>query len=143
MRKIDYIVIHCTATIAGRDFDSRAIANWWSSRGWNNPGYHYIIHLDGFIRPLLSHEGIANGIKGYNKQSIHISYIGGLDENCHPTDTRTPQQKESIHHLVNVLKRIYPSAEIIGHNDLANKFCPCFDAKKEYSHENRLEISNR
>ena len=58
--------------------------------------------------------------------------MGGLDKNGKPKDTRTPEQKEALLELLKNLKGKYPDATIHGHNEFANKDCPCFDAAEEY-----------
>ena len=53
--------------------------------------------------------------------------------NKNPKDTRTDAQKASLLKLLKELKSKYPKATIHGHREFANKACPSFDAKKEYS----------
>ena len=53
--------------------------------------------------------------------------------NKNPKDTRTNAQKASLIKLLKELKLKYPKATIHGHREFANKACPSFDAKKEYS----------
>jgi N-acetyl-anhydromuramyl-L-alanine amidase AmpD len=101
-----------------------------------------IIHLDGTfdylqelpLGPFITKTNIANGAKGYNKDSIHVCYVGGKDKKTgKPKDTRTPAQIKSLKILVKMLKERYDVSVVVGHNDLnPNKACPCFDAKKEY-----------
>lgn len=129
-RGIRYIVLHCTATPQSASID--AIIRYWREKlGWKSPGYHYIIKPSGEIVQLLSLEQVANGVKGFNSVSIHISYIGGVDENNHPIDNRTPGQIASQIQLLKQLKEKYPNARIRGHRDFpdVNKACPSFDVR--------------
>lgn len=87
---------------------------------------------DGYIVQLLDTEKAANGVKGINQVSIHVAYIGGVDDRLHPIDNRTNEQKHSLKVLLTVLKIDHAGAIICGHRDFAPKDCPCFDAKKEY-----------
>ena len=49
MRKINEIIIHCSATKEGKDFKAADIDRWHRERGFNKIGYHYVIDLDGTI----------------------------------------------------------------------------------------------
>lgn len=135
MRTIKYIAIHCTATPQSATIDS--IRNYWKNvLKWKQPGYHYIVKPDGSIVNLLDIDKISNGVKGYNHETINISYIGGIDEaSGNPKDTRTDAQKVAIKNLLIQLRAKFPHAIIQGHRDFPNvkKACPSFDAKKEYS----------
>lgn len=133
MRKIKYIVIHCTATTQKATI--QAIQNYWKyTLGWSAPGYHYIVTTKGNIQQLAPHNDVCNGVKGYNQHSIHISYIGGVDNKNKPVDNRTELQKQAILSKLKYLKSIYQDAVILGHRDFpgVTKACPSFDAKKEY-----------
>lgn len=133
MRTIKYLAVHCTAT--SQNTSISAIQSYWKNQlGWKMPGYHFIIKPDGEIVNLLPIEQISNGVKGFNSQTINISYIGGVDAKNVPLDTRTPQQKASLLKLLKELKQKFPIATIQGHRDFPNvyKACPSFDAKKEY-----------
>ena len=135
MRTIKYIAIHCTATPQSATIDS--IRNYWKNvLKWKQPGYHYIVKSDGSVVNLLDIDKISNGVKGYNHETINISYIGGIDEaSGNPKDTRTDAQKVAIKNLLIQLRAKFPHAIIQGHRDFPNvkKACPSFDAKKEYS----------
>ena len=133
MRKIDYIVIHCTATQPNAKKES--ILNYWRNvLKWKSVGYHRLIDANGIIHELAKYEDITNGVKGYNSNSIHFSYIGGIDANGKPKDTRTQKQKESLLYLIKQAKKQFPKAIIQGHKDFKGvvKACPSFDAKREY-----------
>ena len=77
-------------------------------------------------------------VKGENKGSIGICYIGGVESERGPNgkwiakDTRTPEQKESLLLLLKTLKKMHHEATIHGHNEFAAKACPCFNVEEEY-----------
>ncbi len=143
-----FIVIHCSANRADAQLTAEDIAAYHTrpkskgGLGWQRPGYHFIIDREGStycaVQPWEKRIGeplhnTANGAKGYNHCSIHICYIGGLDGNLRPADTRTPEQKEELRALVARLLRAYPTARVVGHRDLnPHKFCPCFEVGEEW-----------
>ncbi len=132
MRKINKIIIHCSATKEGVNISASTIDNWHKDRGWSGIGYHYVVSLNGNIeygRPI--HIQGAH-TKNYNKNSIGVCYIGGLDDFLNPKDTRTQEQKESLLDLIKTLKRLNPNATVHGHNEFSSKACPCYDVKEEY-----------
>lgn len=133
MRKIDEIIIHCSATAEGKDFNASDIDRWHKQRGFKKIGYHYVIKLDGTIEKGRGVEEIGAHCLNHNKNSIGICYIGGLaSDNKTPKDTRTAEQKKALWKLIVELMIKYPDATIHGHREFANKACPCFDAQKEY-----------
>lgn len=134
-RQIKYLVVHCSATPEGRNHTAKDIDAWHRQRGFDGIGYNYVIRLDGTIEEGRDVNKIPSHVKGYNKESIGICYIGGIDKNTlQPKDTRTSAQKEALKKLLVELKKLYPQAEILGHRDFPNvaKACPCFNAKIEY-----------
>ncbi|MBL7748765.1 MAG: N-acetylmuramoyl-L-alanine amidase [Chitinophagaceae bacterium] len=129
-RNIKYIVVHCTATPPEAKVEN--IVRYWKEQlGWKNPGYHYIIKRNGEIVSLLSEDLVSNGVKNYNQQSVHISYIGGIDKNNKPVDNRTPEQKKAMFNKLVALSEKYPEAQIKGHRDFPGviKACPSFDVR--------------
>ena len=154
MNKIDSIIIHCSATRAGQDLRAKDIDRMHRQRGFSQIGYNFVIDLDGTVengRPL-SIDGAHCNTKGfsgmsYNKHSIGICYIGGLDVNGHPADTRTEAQKNSLRDLVAKLCKEYDIIELLGHRDTSPdlngngdvepaeyiKACPCFDVRSEFN----------
>ena len=146
MRSIKYIAVHCTAGSQKQTVAS--LMQEFKRKGWNNPGYHYVVSADGQIHQLLDEDKVSNGVKGYNSVSINVAYIGGVDMNNKraPIDNRTEAQKKSLCAILNKLHKKYPKAIIQGHRDFSPdkngngivdpweriKSCPCFDATKEY-----------
>lgn len=146
MRKIKYIVIHCTAT--SQNITVEALKKDFRRRGWKAPGYHYVVSPNGVTSCLLPENKVANGVRGHNAESIHVAYIGGISmKTGKPVDNRTLEQKQALREWAKFLKEKYPAAEVVGHRDLSPdlngdgvispnewvKFCPCFDARKEYN----------
>jgi N-acetylmuramoyl-L-alanine amidase len=126
MRDIKYIILHCTAT--SQDTKVENIIKYWKERlGWKNPGYHFIIDVYGNVTQLQPISKPSNGVKGYNSNSINISYIGGKD-----IDDRSLMQVIAQESIVKTLHAIYPDAKILGHRDFPNvaKSCPRFDVKE-------------
>lgn len=152
-QNIDSLVIHCSATRAGQDVRAADIDKMHQERGFAMIGYNYVVDLDGTIevgRPLTRDGAHCNtaGLSGksYNKHSIGICYVGGLDRFGNPADTRTAAQKLALAELVYRLISEYPIVEVIGHRDASPdrnhdgkitpnewvKQCPCFDVKSEF-----------
>jgi N-acetylmuramoyl-L-alanine amidase len=135
MRTINNIVVHCTATPQTTTVAS--IQNHWRNvLRWRNPGYHIIVLPNGHLVRLAEDSAVTNGVANHNANSLHVSYIGGVDANNRATDNRTAQQRESLLAVITYWKRLYPSARILGHRDFSGvrKDCPSFDAITEYRH---------
>ena len=138
-RKINYLVVHCTAT--SQETSILQIKNYWRNvLKWRNNGYHFVIDKYGKIHNITPIDLVANGVKNFNKNSIHISYVGGIDKNGKSIDNRNFEQKQSLRYLLHDLQMKFPDAKILGHRDFPNvrKDCPCFDAKMEY--KNILDV---
>ena len=147
MRKIDLIVIHCSATRVDRTLTAFDLETLHRRRGFNGTGYHYYIRKDGttlLTRPI---ERIGAHAKGFNASSIGICYEGGLDCRGRPADTRTPAQRATLRQLVGQLQEKFPGCRVCGHRDLSPdlngngeiepeewiKQCPCFEVAKEFN----------
>jgi len=147
----DHLIVHASATEHGKDFDAADIDRWHRAKGWLGNGYHYVIKLDGTV------ESKANGARcrpvdkpgahvgncgpGWNRRSIGICLIGGLDpETREPTNNYIPEQFAALYELIGGLAAEFniPSENIMGHRDLIAqtdappKACPCFDVNTWY-----------
>ena len=142
MRRINLIILHCSATKITQDFPVESLEACHKARGFKTIGYHYYITKDGQMHLCRPEDMIGAHARRYNAHSIGICYEGGLDANGNPDDTRTPAQKHALITLLRSLKVDYPDAEILGHRDLpwVKKRCPCFDARSEYKHLQPLKL---
>ena len=134
-RKINEIIIHCTATPEGREVSLEELYNWHKARNFIDIGYHFVVHIDGTIESARPLHMIGAHCEGHNAHSIGISYVGGTrsDDPQKPKDTRTEAQRAQIWNLVYYLLRYFPSATIHGHNEYAAKACPCFNVRQEWN----------
>jgi len=131
MRKINKIIIHCSATPEGRNATVKEIDRWHRDRGFSQIGYHWVIYLDGTIHKGRDESLAGAHTVGHNADSIGVCYVGGVDKQMKPKDTRTPTQRIALKELIKNLQERYPGATIHGHNEFAAKACPSFDVRKE------------
>ena len=125
-RPIEKIILHCTATREGHDYTVDQVREWHvHDRNFADIGYHYLIRLDGTVEEGRPLDKIGAHCTGQNAHSIGIVYVGGLDADGNPKDTRTPSQRNAMRSLVDYLKRKY-NASVHGHYEFANKLCPSF-----------------
>ena len=135
MRKIDEIIIHCSATREGQDIDAETIRKWHKQRGWRDIGYHYIVRLDGEVELGRPIDEIGAHVKGHNKTTIGICYIGGVEQDGKtPKDTMTYEQEESVRDLITAIRLVCNEhLKISGHNEYASKACPSFIVQEKFS----------
>lgn len=141
---LEYLVIHCTATEEGVAVTDKVIRRWHTApvseggRGWRQVGYSKVIYLDGTVVTMVDYNDddvvdpweITNGVAGLNYKARHIVYVGGLNGKRKPKDTRTPAQHIALEAYVREAVQKWPNIRIAGHNQFANKACPCFDVPK-------------
>lgn len=131
-RRIDKIIIHCSATPEGQHFTVEQIRQWHLARNFSDIGYHFVIYLDGSVHRGRPEKRVGAHTTGYNTHSIGVCYVGGCEaDGKTPKDTRTPAQRASLIRLVAELRAKYPDATVHGHNEFANKACPSFNVQKE------------
>lgn len=145
MRRIDLIVIHCSATREDHPFTEHDLDTAHRLRGFDGIGYHFYVRRNGDIKSTRAVERVGAHARGYNAHSIGICYEGGLDSHGLAKDTRTEWQRHSLRVLVRALMMDYPEARVVGHRDLSpdvngngevepmewTKECPCFEVEKE------------
>lgn len=152
-RKINFIVIHCSAGFG----DLNSVKKFWKDNlKWKTGGYHRWVDLDGIVTNVYDLDVVTNGVKGFNNHSIHISYRGGVDKNNvnKALDTRTEAQKESIIQTIkDVLEELKKTQsishiKILGHRDFSKdvngngvvdsweriKECPSFEVGNQYQY---------
>ena len=131
MRKIDLIIIHCTATPEGRPVTVADVTAWHKQKGFKTIGYHYLIGLNGEVWKGRDENEIGAHCEGHNATSIGVCYVGGLaKDGVTAKDTRTKKQSDALVKLIKELKAKYTSAVIHGHNEFAAKACPSFDVQQ-------------
>ena len=133
MRRIDLIVVHCSATRCDQRYSVRQLIRDHADR-FGFTGYHYYVTRGGMIFQTRHEQLVGAHARGYNEHSLGVCYEGGLDAGGAPDDTRTDRQKQALLRLLKRLKAAHPEARILGHRDLpgVKKDCPCFNAAVEY-----------
>jgi len=142
--RLQYLVIHCTATAEGRIVFPNEIERWHKSappfgRGWDRVGYSKLFLLDGKVHSFVNEDDddlvdpweLTYGAVGINRISRHICYVGGLaTDGKTAKDTRTVAQEFAMAKYVIEMVAKYPWLVIAGHYHFANKACPSFDVKQ-------------
>lgn len=126
--KTKFLTIHCAATPEGRDVKAPAISQWDIEK-FGQISYHFVIELDGTVVRTLRDDQRGAHVGKNNTGNIGICYIGGVDKNGNPKDTRTAAQKKAMLTLVRTYKERYPNIVVRGHRDWPGvaKACPSFD----------------
>lgn len=146
MRKLKYLVIHCTDTPPNYDVTRAKLEKWHlEENGWDRLGYSDIIHQDGKLENLTPYNEddiITNdektwGCSGINSSSRHIVLTGGRDKKNRAVfgafqDIFSAAQYMVLHDYVHNFVRLHPGAKIAGHYQFPSakkqgKKCPGFD----------------
>lgn len=108
MRKINLIILHCSASREDRAYTPGQLVHDHQARGIRCAGYNYYVRRTGEIVPMRPLKEIPAHTKGFNQNSIGICYEGGLDSDGQPADTRTQEQKSAIRILLLMLTAHFP-----------------------------------
>lgn len=145
MRTINLVIWHCSATMEGEEFSVYDIDRWHKARGFRKVGYHIVVLLDGSLQFGREIWEVGAHAKGHNRNSIGVCYIGGLDKDGKPKDTRTPAQRAAMKRIRQWLDYEHQHPKHVGHRDMSvdlngdgvitaqewMKACPCFDVTTE------------
>ena len=123
MRKINCIVIHCSASADGIAKTREQLVAEHRSRGFRTVGYHYIIEPKGDTIIGRKEYEIGAHVEGHNAHSIGVCLVG--------TMKFTKAQWETLANLVRQLKAKYPLTAVRGHRD----FSP------DLNHDGRIDSS--
>ena len=129
-KETNKIIIHCAATTPSMDIGIEEITKWHIQRGFSGCGYHYVIKRDGAVETGRAENDIGAHAYGHNSDSIGISLVGGISEDGKSEANYTDEQWLMLRELVEELIEKYPDADVIGHNDVSKKDCPCFNVKE-------------
>ena len=135
LRRVTKIIVHYSATRVSRRVTVEKIRNEHLDRGCRDIGYHWVVDRDGVVW-----EGRPESLQGahcgreYNRESIGVCWLGGLDGNGSPVGNITKAQKRSMGELLRQLHRRYPDALLYGHNDLMDTQCPMVDVREMWGH---------
>ena len=129
-RHIRYIIVHSTAT-----FDPK-VSQFYGL-------YHYVVERTGEIKRIHADAAIIKNVERVDNEAIHIAYAGGRNKTGTLGDTKTPNQEESLFNKIVALSIKYPSAAIVGHDELeSSSISPGFHVKEWIrSYEPDLNLS--
>lgn len=164
IRYIRNIAIHCSSGFANAESIQAYFLRPKSQggRGWKTGGYHVIIERDGTVHQMYDYNKVTNGVLGFNSDTIHICYVGGVENIGTPSkpiwkakDTRTDIQKVKLHvevakawkWLKDNGKDVTKDLGVVGHRDFSPdinkngiidpreriKECPSFEVMAEFS----------
>jgi N-acetylmuramoyl-L-alanine amidase len=149
MRKINEVIIHCTATrpewMSNNSTAAKVkeVTKWHLDRGWSDCGYHYLIDRQGTVvngRPV---ERTGAHVKGHNTGTIGIALFGGHGGSASDMfeDNFTEEQDAALRKLIAALQKDHPSIfKISGHNEYSSKACPCFNVRNWLSKGGKKEV---
>lgn len=121
MRKINKVILHCSASDNPKHDNLETIKQWHLDRGFNDIGYHYVIDKKGNILEGRTEDRVGAHCEGQNHDSIGICLTG--------LEVFTTEQFSSLRWLVNKLKEKYSFGDnrIRLHNEYnPKKTCPNF-----------------
>jgi N-acetylmuramoyl-L-alanine amidase len=144
MRKINEIIVHCTATRpswwADRLTQDKVdeVRRWHvEERGWKDVGYHWLIDRDGTVINGRDESVTGAHVRGRNANSIGISLFGGHGSSKDDTfeEHFTPEQDAALRQLIAEIEQRHAITKVSGHSEYANKACPGFNVSSWIAHK--------
>ncbi len=129
MREITAIVIHHSASPPWTK--AWEIKRWHRQRGFNDIGYHLVIHDGGEVVPGRHPELEGAHVLGHNEYTLGICIVG---DNSAPQGGQLnelgwrPKQIVAAQALLRALRALTPGLDVIAHYELADTICPGKDA---------------
>ena len=125
MRRINKIVIHCSASDIDAHDNIKVIDQWHKARGWSGVGYHWFIRKSGQLEKGRDEKDIGAHVRGHNRDSIGICFSGEYNF----TDDQFLTAKKLVRSLLK--KYQLETKDIVGHTELDDKkTCPNFPTWK-------------
>jgi len=123
MRKINKVILHCSASDYASHDNIKVIKEWHLARKFNDVGYHYFIRKDGLVQKGRDITVIGAHCKGQNKSSIGICLSG--------KHKFTDKQFEALQTLIRGLDiRLRNNFTLHPHNEFSTKTCPNFSVEE-------------
>ena len=137
----DHLVIHCSATVTGRNDVDDIVEFHMLRRRWKSCGYHAVVDTDGHVYYTLDPDCIGAHVGdvvpepgqplGWNGRCLGICWLGGLDENGRIALNITPLQAASLKQVAADALAAYPTIKntrfIRGHNEMIGVFGSTYD----------------
>ena len=127
--KIKYIAVHSSATPPSVDIGIKTIRKWHLARGWDDVGYHVVIRRSGKVEYGRNFSTRGAHVWGFNRKSIGVCLVGGVDSNMEAENNFTDEQFKSLERVLTALQGLFPGSIVKGHRDFprTDTECPSFD----------------
>lgn len=142
MRRIDTIIIHCSATRPSWMQNNTSAERWaeikrWhvEENGWSDIGYHWGVDRDGTLHRGREGSRIGAHTRGHNRNSLGIVLFGGHGsrQDDHFNQHFTAAQDRKLVQLITIILDQFSDIDrIAGHNEYSAKACPGFIVPKQY-----------
>lgn len=144
------IMVHCLDTppswAKGKSIAQivKEVTRWHVvERGWSAVAYAAIIGYDGSVGKGRDRDGDGDvweetgaGAKGWNTITINIALVGGKGGNADDafSDHFTAEQDVALRKMIaEINAEAGRELKVIGHNQVAQKACPCFNVPNWYA----------